>query len=242
MRARIVLSVAMVAILAVAAAANATVVYTFSGAEVDTAADWRTATVAKSYDADANNVYGSDGYIEFGNRGPGVLPSYMSSINITDTTTYTNADTFALCDDPATTPGPSPSKTYLTCTHTTTANNVNHLNFTVNASVPASFSVSVLTDAAGDTGFVPTAIQLGGPDGSVGVTTTNRNNAPDMYVFTITGAQANDYFEIWSSPGTHWNVHDLAAVGFDTAPEPSVLVLLITGVIGLLAYAWRKRK
>ena len=27
-----------------------------------------------------------------------------------------------------------------------------------------------------------------------------------------------------------------------TVPEPGTIVLLITGLIGLLAYAWRKRK
>ena len=29
---------------------------------------------------------------------------------------------------------------------------------------------------------------------------------------------------------------------FDAAPEPSTIVLLLTGLIGLLVYAWRKRK
>ena len=45
-------------------------------------------------------------------------------------------------------------------------------------------------------------------------------------------------------PGTinHW--YDTTGVSFTVTqtPEPSTIVILLTGVIGLLAYAWRKRK
>ena len=42
-----------------------------------------------------------------------------------------------------------------------------------------------------------------------------------------------------SNPGTTWQ---LEAVTNQLAPEPGVLMLLATGLIGLLAYAWRKRR
>jgi hypothetical protein len=246
MRERLMLGVAVAAILAVSAVADATVLITYSGAEVDTAADWRTASVAKSYDADHNNVYGSDGYILF--NGTVTLPSYVSSSTTFVTGRSTDSDVFPLCDDPTTTPGSTPTKTYLTSTSIGSASNVKQVGFTVNANVPASFSISVMgdsvgADAHGGAGYACSAYQVGGPDGSANApATANNDKIPDLYVFTITGAQAGDSIELWSSPGTLWNQHCLSAVGFDTAPEPSVLVLLITGVIGLLAYAWRKRK
>jgi hypothetical protein len=36
-------------------------------------------------------------------------------------------------------------------------------------------------------------------------------------------------------------VDDVSAV-YTAVPEPTMLALLATGVIGLLAYAWRKRR
>jgi hypothetical protein len=40
---------------------------------------------------------------------------------------------------------------------------------------------------------------------------------------------------------SHWNYVGLDSAGF-AIPEPSVIVLLSTGAMGLLAYAWRKRR
>jgi hypothetical protein len=40
-----------------------------------------------------------------------------------------------------------------------------------------------------------------------------------------------------------WSIFDNVYLNYTSAtPEPSTLVLVVTGVLGLLAYAWRKRK
>ena len=44
-----------------------------------------------------------------------------------------------------------------------------------------------------------------------------------------------------NSPSSYWNESGFVAVA-GTVPEPSTLALLACGLIGLLAYAWRKRK
>ena len=42
---------------------------------------------------------------------------------------------------------------------------------------------------------------------------------------------------------TYWgNGYGLSTVEFQAAPEPTSMVMLITGLLGLLAYAWRKRR
>ena len=55
--------------------------------------------------------------------------------------------------------------------------------------------------------------------------------AQGKYDFNAFGLRISN-FGTWI---THFDVST-------TVPEPSVIVLLATGLLGLLAYAWRKRK
>ena len=45
-----------------------------------------------------------------------------------------------------------------------------------------------------------------------------------------------------SIPGVYRIFPGAGVMYLDAVPEPGTLVLLATGLIGLLAYAWRKRK
>lgn len=48
-----------------------------------------------------------------------------------------------------------------------------------------------------------------------------------------------------SGVGASWdesNTTAIFAISGDAVPEPGVITLLVTGLIGLLAYAWRKRR
>ena len=56
-------------------------------------------------------------------------------------------------------------------------------------------------------------------------------------------AGAADEFTIWNGVLTQANVTNLYASNAIATPEPSTAVALMTaGLVGLLAYAWRKRK
>ena len=45
-----------------------------------------------------------------------------------------------------------------------------------------------------------------------------------------------------SGSGDRCGIEDIQFAGTIITPEPTMAVLLFTGLLGLLAYAWRKRK
>ncbi len=60
-------------------------------------------------------------------------------------------------------------------------------------------------------------------------------------VFTV-DAKAGDVVTVTANCQAFDAGTIMTAIAFDPVPEPSTIVLLSMGVIGLLAYAWRKRK
>ena len=57
-----------------------------------------------------------------------------------------------------------------------------------------------------------------------------------------TDAAGKVTLEFWVASGSSGNQAAFNGFQLDVVPEPSTLVLLATGLIGLLCYAWRKRK
>ena len=51
---------------------------------------------------------------------------------------------------------------------------------------------------------------------------------------------ANNYISVGANGGTGYNLFDNLTIS--QVPEPTALIMLVTGLIGLLAYAWRKRR
>jgi hypothetical protein len=77
--------------------------------------------------------------------------------------------------------------------------------------------------------------------GSPGLGYTDRNllyeTAPGEVVFS-----PGEKVSLWMAIRPMSGSLSLGFVAVDAVPEPSVVVLLGSGVLGLLAYAWRKRK
>ena len=65
-------------------------------------------------------------------------------------------------------------------------------------------------------------------------------NAWHSYTYT-TNPTINGISLYWYSDGTGFTIDNLTLSSTAT-PEPSTIVLLATGIIGLLAYAWRQRR
>jgi hypothetical protein len=72
------------------------------------------------------------------------------------------------------------------------------------------------------------------------VTITYDPSAPGAPTATVGDALEIRLRGIDNFAGQYWTVYD--NVRLTATPEPGTVVLLATGLIGLLAYAWRKRK
>ena len=78
---------------------------------------------------------------------------------------------------------------------------------------------------------------------AVGVSCNSANTTPD-YAFFDVNVKAGDVISVGGTPlngGTRIEMHGITFDPYAT-PEPGTLVLLATGLIGLLCYAWRKRR
>ncbi|MCG2684459.1 MAG: PEP-CTERM sorting domain-containing protein [Planctomycetales bacterium] len=63
------------------------------------------------------------------------------------------------------------------------------------------------------------------------------------YVATTADLNVPLWLQLWSGPnGPTQVLADNVTVSYTPIPEPSTLALLAAGLVGLLCYAWRKRK
>lgn len=92
----------------------------------------------------------------------------------------------------------------------------------------------------------PFHVSLGGVDVSFGGSTLVTPGDADysLYasgVFTPTASTLTlRFYDTGNAPGSQLSLID--AVSITTVPEPTTLAILATGLIGLLAYAWRKHR
>jgi hypothetical protein len=246
------LSVVFLALAAQARAATITYVGAVQGDEVT---GWRHAAVAKTQDIDGNGVYGSVSAIDIGGAAVGLQGVYSTTRGLagvasnaegtaTGQTTYVSID--AVTGAGTINPGIQYNSTGpMVFSFQLTGVDADYAGKTVRFGVMQNLLGSGTTETgrsirlnqsvggAGDSGTIVESIAAAG--------------TPQMYLFDITGVapgiagvRTADQFTLTvSSTGT---TPYFGALTVDIVPEPSTIILLVMGVIGLLAYAWRKQK
>lgn len=247
MQVRTMLCAASVVLLTLSAQSRATTIISYVGADLDEGAAWRTTTDVKPLDGDRDNVYGTDGWVAWtqfaSNPSYGTIYGTMQSQ--ASTPDYAQIDN-ALASGTTIQSGTSSSSSE--SRYFPGSGQYDAMAFTFEKQDVSSKTIrfGVMTDNLDNAIYNAATLTLRSRDTGVSATVTldatkGYNKIPDWYFFDITGAVSTDAFYLVGTPGSG----GLVTVGgnsFDAVvPEPSAIVLLIAGLVGLLAYAWRKR-
>ena len=70
------------------------------------------------------------------------------------------------------------------------------------------------------------------------------NSGPGSMTYTVTtgASQAAGNLEIYFESKAMQLAFDNVSLSYSVVPEPSAIALLVSGLIGLAAYAWRRRR
>ncbi|MGJ8655199.1 MAG: PEP-CTERM sorting domain-containing protein [Akkermansiaceae bacterium] len=234
-----------------------------AGSNIDLGPGWRTSTDAKN-DIDGNNVLGTDGYRYVTDNAGGngandvesSAPSY-AAFNLTTANFRGNAS-YALIDDPTTTPGGAPSTLRSGTFNPTAAPNnaegafisFGTIDFNRAAAAGETVRIGLMVDNLDNIIFNSHMLRLshGGSDFDVSTTaeTDTDNQISDWYYWDVSDFADGDSIEVWatSSEGNPPQTQFAATIGafsFDSVvvPEPSSTALLGLGGLALLA---RRRK
>jgi|GEM_PF-1380478 len=195
----------------------------YVGLQADMGAGWRTASTAKTYDIDGNNVLGSNGWW---------LPNYTLSspsyiTSFANNSYYPGNGGYALVDNPLTTPGASPSLIYSGTTNgqfpgygTKSLNSV--VSFTLTGTVPGTIRVGIMTGNTDFSGsYGASGFQIVSGSLNSGMTTELQTNGavyngnPDWVFFDITGGIAGQTYSIYANGGPQGNA-GIGAISFDS--------------------------
>ncbi len=190
-----------------------------SGIHQNLGGRWRTASVAKPQDIDADNVLGTDGY-HVVNR-PAVLPAYVGSTTILGSVFPGNGG-YTQLDDPLAMPGTFQSGTITAAPGFGAAANL--FQFTLNAQAAGRvIRVGLLVDNLDAEAFNPDSLQLvqTAPDSvsSAVVATTSaafNNRVADWVFFDIAAGASGGTFAVRGVAGSN-NEATVAGVAFDSA-------------------------
>ncbi|MGB0716663.1 MAG: PEP-CTERM sorting domain-containing protein [Phycisphaerae bacterium] len=222
-----------------AGSANAATVTTL-GTQADMT-DWRTSSVAKTYDPDGDNILGTDGYYLFGAAGENTtgvnnangdlsgLPSYLGVSSGLTSAQFA----YASIDNPV---DGSPADIV---SGTTSGKNFSETliaTITFSSGVPSDLVMTLMND---NTNGDPTAgFDIRASDGTTVLATVSslaRNDTPDWHSFNLSGITDGDELQVWGLADGVSNTTRttlLGGVTFDVVPEPGSLALLAVG--GLL--------
>ena len=206
-----------------------------AGSEIS---QWKTASTAKTLDADGDNVYGTLAHlfytIEF--KGGGTLYSFDGS----DSQIGPFAG-YATVDHPAG-DGTTPADIQVRTTSNGGGGGIDDVMFTFSARAgsPANVRIGIATDGLDNGGFSSASIGLRQIAGSSAEHTMTSTNATlDMVFFDVTGIAPGDQFQVFGDTGAFgFATHQF--VTWDVIPEPSSAALL--GIASLAMVVRRRRK
>lgn len=211
---------------------------------------WRSTSITKTITtpggnvAAPNNYYGADGWQVINNFS---FPSYISGQSI-GSSQYVDGG-YSLIDNPALTVAPvvapqMPSSLL----YQTPGINVESsplFAFTVGANAPASFLVGIaygnLPSPSQDT-YLGSSFRLAVGASSASQATVANNGIIDWMFFKVDGAANLDVINIYGTGSSVTGWTDLAAVSFDTIPEPGTYALLGLAGFGLALHRLRRRR
>lgn len=249
---------ALAAATLLAPAAQAAPIVSFYGYQVNTP-EWRSTNVTKTITLPDNvtttpapsNAYGLDGWLLPNLVNDTYLPSYapLSGITAPGTLGFTSGSYAQDVDDPTQPIGPNvanlPAAFWSIAYQSIGAGNeANLYNFTLSGTIPTSFLLGVAfgnlahpaEDAFGTASF---RAGINGGAGTGQVTAIANNMQIDWIFFRVDNAVVGNTVNIYATGGTN-GLANLAAISFDTIPEPTTAGMLLLGGLGL-AVLRRKR-
>jgi len=239
--------VIMAAVVSLAQSAAATTI-DYLGVDSSTQGAWRTSSVAKSetFDVQKDDVYGTDGYLvaysDVAGAGTNIStkslkPAFLDSNGVTASQSHYWCDGYPKIDNPSYSDGTDFGSTGL-WHNDSDITRTNFFQFTLSRN--ADFVLGIIVGTHDSQAYnSPTVTLSCGTTSKTSDTITYPTSFARYVFFHVTGS-ANDTFTV--SMGNATGVATSSGLTFDAIPEPSSTAILVSGITGLLAYAWRKRK
>lgn len=195
------------------------------------------ATIRAAGSSTTNNLTTTnlDGYIFYKDGSTGDVKKDASYVSIS-----TSGDSFYWGNDSYTTLALDGGTPFMTGIAYQYQNTATIATLTLQDSVPTAFRVGILTNNTDNDFNLASAITVSGSN-SITTTTILRHGSNDFYYFDVLGGHVGDQITIAMTQSGGAAI-PLGGLTFQTIPEPSMCFLMFSGLVGLLAYAWRKRK
>jgi len=240
--------VVVLTLVAVSAESALAATISYLGIDTTTGDAWRSTDTVKNVvtgaDPNGDNAYGSDGYYVACRASGGGAINIMSSLpssyiqSVTAGRSSWAAAYYAQLDDPSQAIGPNVANLPITGLWYADSTGYNDF-FTVTLEKDASFVLTTILGTSPSPGYAATGIRVTCSDSVTESASIAVGDGVPAYAFFKLSGAAGQTFTIALTGGS--GVGASSGIAFESVPVPEPGTLA-TGLIGLLAYAWRKRR